>query len=209
MEIDAAGRRNPGLEKAVMTRNRYHTAEKQEEMWQDGTYDYLSRSLTSIKFPMCAHLVRKYTKAPRTILEIGAGTGDIAFMVNSNQYLYNDISQEAADRFADLCSRYPLSAGTIEAQVGNFDNLDLAGRKFDVVLYLGAAVGLVDQDVLVNTFNNVCTSFMIIEACPPEMPELLSELPPPTGGIDFNMWEKEWNPHAYIRTLSFWVKGKA
>lgn len=136
----------------------------QNRIWKTGLYDYLYKSVFSVRFAIAAFFIRQLSKNG-IILDVGAGSGTLLTYCNdiAAKYYYNDVSEEALKIFRHS-QIYKDNESKIELLCGNINNMNL-NVKFDAIVALGVAKHIYDQDTFISLFNDNLSSdgIMLLE----------------------------------------------
>lgn len=106
-----------------------------EAVWQSGQYDYQHTDFRlRVKFDIVQRLVRDLVDGSLTVLDVGAGHGQVYPLLNDRLALYHyvDISPTALETFRNL---HPPDARVV-AEVTDFERLRLS-RAYNAILFLG------------------------------------------------------------------------
>ena len=138
----------------------------QNRIWKTGLYDYLYKSVFSVRFAIAAFFIRQFFENGNgIILDVGAGSGTLLTYCNDivKKYYYNDISEEAQQIFQ--CSQiYQENESKIKLLCDNINDINL-DTKFDSIVALGVARHIYDKDTFLTLFNDNLSAngIMLIE----------------------------------------------
>lgn len=138
--------------------NRWQQPENQNNLWNDGSYNYQLDSLVPIKFMMTKFFIEKEfgLNSSLSILDIGAGSGEILRHLSSTikKYYYCDISETATSIFKDTLTKLTYT-GEIEIYTGNIENINFKHQKFDTILCLGGVANAITKEYIKKLFFDI------------------------------------------------------
>lgn len=131
----------------------FERIECQNLIWKNGLYDYLYKTVFSVRFSIASFFIEKYSR-DGTVLDVGAGSGTLFSYCENfiKKYCYNDISREAFKVFQDN-SLVKNNTNKIEVICDNINCIQKA-KKFDAIIALGIAKHVYEQDTFISLFND-------------------------------------------------------
>jgi SAM-dependent methyltransferase len=184
----------------------WHSQDKQDAMWKDGTYRYTTESLTAVKFDIARFFIYKEIVGALRILDIGAGIGGIFPLVyrDTRLYIYNDLSSVAIEEF----KKRTILTDVVEFQQCLAKDLNLEGKNLNVILGLGVAKGLFDGPLFRDLLRNHLApgGVLILDMNTDEKKHFAAYLPYPKAVINLDMDDFINVYPAYKRTIMMFKK---
>lgn len=137
----------------------------QNRIWKTGLYDYLFKSVFSIRFCICNFYIRMYSSKPVNVLDVGAGSGTLLSFIYdiAKNYNYNDISDEAIKVFknSEAFKKHASIVNILHENINELQNQSY----YDIIVSLGIAKFVYEKDLFFNLFNNHLSNngIMILE----------------------------------------------
>lgn len=187
----------------------FERIECQNRIWKSGLYDYLHKSIFSIRFSIASFFIEKYSNNG-IVLDVGAGSGALFNYCEKfiKKYCYNDVSSEALKIFESN----PLVINKkekIETMCGNIKNLQPV-KKFDVIVALGVAKYVYDADTFISLFlNNLYDNGLMILETTEECNAFeyyCDKLPPPIHSFKYEILDDFDFGTTKIRTMNVYKK---
>jgi hypothetical protein len=128
-------RKKPGTTRDESGKIAWEGKDDSEAVWQSGQYDYQHKDFRlRVKFDIVQRLVRDLVDGSLTVLDVGAGHGQIYPLLNDRLVLYHyvDISPTALETFRKL----QAPDERVVAEVTDFERLHLT-RQYNAILFLG------------------------------------------------------------------------